>query len=1421
MAKQTKFGAFFRQRRRVMGLSLREFCRRAGVDPGNISRLERGLAPPPESPSILASYARALQLREGSHDWDRFFILAAAEAGRLPADLLEDPRAAAELPRVLQQLRQGSGHRNWVDALALEQWAETWAARHLLPQLVRRLVHATGSGLEFVDFPAGEMVTLPGFDGLVYAAQASPFVPQGRSVWELSTESLPLRKAAADLAKRTRQRLPFDKHEATFIFVTPRRVPNKRDWENKHREDGVWKEVYLYDSSSLEQWLETAPAVDVWLAKQLGLRPEGLSEVESYWQILQQVTYPALAPDVFLASRHKQQAELLQWLCGPPDMLLVEYRSPLEALDFVVAAVTSGARHLARTPCAPAEAEVQASLAAQQHDAGRQVRVVRLDVAQPMGVLPALPLAAILARALIVETREAWLDIVRCGTPLVLVAHPRLELTDEMLAAAARAHCHLIQFVLPGPVRKGRILALPRPARHDLQESLLASGLERTRASDVARNCGGSVTVLKRVLGRNPAQVPAWATQPPPRELSPLLLAGAWSEQCPADRKALAALAGMPYDEWLAAITRLQTADDLLLRTGDVWRLVSRDDSWDQLAHAVSQDQFERFEQIAAQVLEADDPAYELPPDQWLIAPLVGKEPAYSGWLRTGLAETLALAGARGGHLRNVRGVSQRACRIVRQLLERKDWKRWASLSPQLALLAEAAPDTFLDALESSVKSGEASLETLFKRPGLFGPCLHIGLLSALEVLAWDVNYVTRACRALLDLALLAEGKPVSPSDQPQARNAPLDSLVEVFKPWHPQTNASVRQRIEVLHAMAARSTSEPTRRLVRRLLLRLLPRETDSAQYNRRPAFRDFALSVSEEVTQVEIDQQAAACGKLLIDLVGTDASCWAELVEHLDWLPHESQQRLVQELQRLQTSLHEQDTACRQEFADALRARLIRIRSLCEARGAPLPSVVGQLDEVVKQLEPEDCIGRHAWLFDQWWKVRLPTSEQAQREVERLRYAALEEIRAKLGWNGVLQLAGAVKAPDELGAAVAGQAVPGDDGRVLPGFLRTKHDFRRRFARGYVEARCQAGGWDWVDRLSLRRWSQTEVAEFALCLPFEQRAWEFAARKGPEAERSYWQRTESLYTGDDPRQLRLAVTQLVKHKRPFHACTTLALALNRLEVETDLLFAVLDAARGGKHAEPHEGFVHHGASFVSLLVQQLHARAKHGDAACNSERLAMVEWSFLELLDSHNVRPTALHAELARNEKLFVELLKLVYPPQPERQQAPPALSKADADRAENAYRLLCSWQTIPGSCPDGTVEGQALLSWLEEARTLARAAGLLNVCDRHVGEVFAQAPPEADGTWPCVAVRDAIEELESRDLETAFQIAVYNRGGLKGGLVHGRSNEAGKGDRFLAWADACRIFWPRTARCLRHIAELYQQDTRHREAFLEVRW
>ncbi len=99
------FGTLLKKLRKATGLTLRDFCQKNGLDPGNVSRMERGLFPPPQRSDLLERYAIALGLERGNDDWIEFFDVAAASRGSLPEDLLSDEELLRKLPVLFRTLR--------------------------------------------------------------------------------------------------------------------------------------------------------------------------------------------------------------------------------------------------------------------------------------------------------------------------------------------------------------------------------------------------------------------------------------------------------------------------------------------------------------------------------------------------------------------------------------------------------------------------------------------------------------------------------------------------------------------------------------------------------------------------------------------------------------------------------------------------------------------------------------------------------------------------------------------------------------------------------------------------------------------------------------------------------------------------------------------------------------------------------------------------------------------------------------------------------------------------------------------------------------------------------------------------------------------------------------------------------------------
>ncbi|MBL7068335.1 MAG: helix-turn-helix domain-containing protein [Candidatus Omnitrophica bacterium] len=104
MATGRSFGSFFKEKRIELSLTLRQFCEKYNLDAGNISKMERGIFPPPKSEGLLKKYAKLLNLKEGTDDWYLFFDLAAAETGRFPRELMEKD-VLKRMPLLFRTLR--------------------------------------------------------------------------------------------------------------------------------------------------------------------------------------------------------------------------------------------------------------------------------------------------------------------------------------------------------------------------------------------------------------------------------------------------------------------------------------------------------------------------------------------------------------------------------------------------------------------------------------------------------------------------------------------------------------------------------------------------------------------------------------------------------------------------------------------------------------------------------------------------------------------------------------------------------------------------------------------------------------------------------------------------------------------------------------------------------------------------------------------------------------------------------------------------------------------------------------------------------------------------------------------------------------------------------------------------------------------
>jgi hypothetical protein len=598
----------------------------------------------------------------------------------------------------------------------------------------------------------------------------------------------------------------------------------------------------------LETWLESAPAVHLWLSRLLGKSIPGMEDLESYWEGWSESTRPALPATFLLAGRDEAKKAVEGWLSQAETTVFgIQSENRKEAAAFFTAVVQQ----------LPDELRNQ-----------------------------------VLASAVVVHTQEAWDHLSVSDSPLLMV--PLFDASESMTRATKNGHRVMVPLDTLG-VGLRHSCSLPRLSRDRVKEVLISAGFENDEAYQLAGLARRSIMSFRRKLAaEGSVKAPEWAQPQHARDLLPAMLAGTWNEAKEGDRKVLTEFAQEPYESYKNRLQPWTLCEDPPVRfVGDVWYVVSREDIWRSLSQSITKEDLERMVSAVNEVLGTPLPKYELPDDKQFMSNILGHEAPHSSQLRRGLADSLAIMGARGGDLPVSRGVTMDhyAARIVRDLLAKAatDWKIWASLQNTLKCLAEAAPEELLSALENSLQGDPPVLSNLFrdKDADWFVSPAHTGLLWALETMAWSEDLLPRVVLILARLCLIDPGG--------QWANRPSASLRTIFLPWHHQTSASVDSRLGTIDLIRKRvpSASWP-------FLKSLLPQNHDVGLNSQKPKWREWALK-ARRPTNGDYWTIVVGVVQRMLEDVGTDGEKWSDLIEAMDVLPDDQFDQIVGQLSSL----------------------------------------------------------------------------------------------------------------------------------------------------------------------------------------------------------------------------------------------------------------------------------------------------------------------------------------------------------------------------------------------------------------------------------------------------------------------------------------------------------------------------------------
>jgi len=300
------------------------------------------------------------------------------------------------------------------------------------------------------------------------------------------------------------------------------------------------------------------------------------------------------------------------------------------------------------------------------------------------------------------------------------------------------------------------------------------------------------------------------------------------------------------------------------------------------------------------------------------------------------------------------------------------------------------------------------------------------------------------------------------------------------------------------------------------------------------------------------------------------------------------------------------------------------------------------------------------------------------------------------------------------------------------------------------------------------------------------------------------YWQRAFPAWDAQTDEELRQIVDQLLEVKRPRAAINVVH--MNWKAVDSPRFVRLLREAATCS-SEPPRNFQLSSYEISRALT----ALDKRPDVS--RDELAQLEFIYLQALDHSQHGIPNLERQLTESPALFMQALELTYKRSDDAADPVEWLPASAGERdaiVTQMYTLLRRLRRIPGTQPDGTIDVKKLRDWIVEVRALCRTYAREQVGDRTIGGVLAHCKVGADGVWPCEPVRQALEEVGSKDIGIGMLISVHNsRGAMWRGA--GGEQERDLATKYRGWAKDLAFDSPAVSQMLEQIAQSFEQDAR----------
>jgi hypothetical protein len=1202
--------------------------------------------------------------------------------------------------------------------------------------------------------PGGDSVNVPGWDGLIETVEGNAWVPNGISYWELGTSKDPGTKAGSDFEKRLKQIPETDAAGATFVFVTSRRWPGKEAWLENARKRNVWADVLAWDADDLETWLETSYSTALWLGMHLNIAGHGIEAIERNWEQWSEQSSPHISATSLFSGREESKAAFRNSIQQQQALIPVMADSQSEAVAFVCALLIEEG-YSQRAACITSEEGWQFV------DANAGIELV-----------------------VITDNRLGNYRASREGMSLIVP----MAFGDQEFNLAG----------IGGKAAEQKTIELLRPKPEEFKKALFELGIDESDATRYTRSLGRSWTVFRRWHAQNPAiKKPEWTDAVNSSSLLILTLVGAWNDASEGDKACISEIANRPYEEIETELLNLLALDDApVVKIGSLWKAKAPLELLHLMAPKLTSAILVRFFNVAIAVFEKPDPVLELEEDKRWMASIYGKVREQSSVVLEAMSESIAKLGYFSDSNKHV-VLNSHVRSFISKLLENASDERWLSISSFLRSFAEAAPDEFLHAVEHSLRKPDKPVTRLIsetQNSGTFGSCWHAELLWALELLAWYPTRLGKIANILVELSdVEVKGNWM---------NTPFNSLVSLFRPWYPQTAASVELRLRTI-----RTITEKTPDIAWNLLMALLPSHFDMASSNAKPHWRDDDSGINGDVTYEEVWQLVLPIADLLLEQAQGVSKHIAELVPKIDDLDENFRDKVI----ALVTTVKEFEDEDREVVRSAIREFVSWENSYNQEGSKHDRFSADELRPLFDDLASDDLVLRHAWIFSNGW-VTLPDGrednyEESNKVRASLRSMAVHEIYESSGWQGIERLAKQCGAPRLIGSELINKPFErGDLASWLCKWHLNKNSAFDQLTSGVLGALQQDELIDFFDKclglLKETTQSPERIAAFMINAPQSMVIWRRLEILSSDVRDQFWQLFEPIHVQSEASDLSFLVEKLLTYLRPKTALR--AMSYRESALPSELLIQTLRGIAVGQEDNAILADSWDIASVFKALSEK----------DCNQEELISLEFAYYPVLKHEEYGIPHLMGEILRNPESFMELICIVFKPRHSERELQPEHSQAVA---ETAGSLIYDGLGVPGMTSSKEVNQELFFNWVNGVRNLAKEKDREVVTDLTIGAWLSSWPiGKGMQCWPDPVIAELLDQDDCEDIRRGFHSGVRNsRGVTSRSPYDGGSQERQVSDEFRRFSSHWENSNPNLTAMIESLAKSFEYEAqRHDE-------